>query len=114
MPTNRLKANICGTSYTLVSEESLSYMRDLVAQVDEAMTAIVSGDPRVSTTMAAVLTALTNADRANKEKAAADRLRLEMKRAIDEQERLQNALSDEKAEAERLRQETVRLRRDRA
>ncbi|MGN0172018.1 MAG: cell division protein ZapA [Acutalibacteraceae bacterium] len=113
MPTNRLKANICGTSYTLVSEESLSYMRDLVAQVDEEMTGVMKDDPRISTTMAAVLTALTETDRANKEKAAADRLRLEMKRAIDEQEHLQNALSDAKAETERLRQEMLRLRNHR-
>ncbi len=110
MATNRLKANICGTNYTLVFEDSLSYMRDLVAQVDAEMTELVQNGARVSTTMAAVLTALNNADKACKESRAADELRLVLKKMVDEREQLQNELAATRAEAARLTEENRQLR----
>lgn len=110
MAVNRLKANICGTSYTLVSEESLSYMRDLVAQVDSQMSEIVTGDSRMSTTMAAVLTALQNADKATKETRAAEELRLQLKRVVDDCEHLKDQLAAAREEVSRLSKEMVELR----
>ena len=110
MSLNRLKANICGTTYTLVSEESLSYMRDLVAQVDAEMAQIVTDDRRMSTTMAAVLTALQNADKANKESKAAEELRLKLKRMVDDCEHLKDQLAAAREENARLSQEVVQLR----
>lgn len=110
MSLNRLKANICGTTYTLVSEESLSYMRDLVAQVDAEMAQIVTDDRRMSTTMAAVLTALQNADKANKESKAAEDLRLKLKRMVDDCEHLKDQLAAAREESARLSQEILQLR----
>jgi len=110
MAVNRLKANICGTSYTLVSEESISYMRDLVAQVDAQMSGIVTNDPRMSTTMAAVLTAIDNADKANKENRAAEELRLQLKRLVDECEHLKDQLAAAREEQNRLYKEAMDLR----
>ncbi len=110
MALNRLKANICGTTYTLVSEETLSYMRDLVAEVDADMTKILSADSRMSTTMAAVLTAVTNADKARKETAAADDLRLKLKRLVDDNEALEDRLAAAREEADRLTKENLALR----
>lgn len=110
MALNRLKANICGTTYTLVSEETLSYMRDLVAEVDGDMTKILLADSRMSTTMAAVLTAVTNADRARKETAAADELRLKLKRLVDDNEALEDRLAAAREEVDRLSKENLALR----
>lgn len=110
MAVNRLKANICGTTYTLVSEETLSYMRDLVAEVDADMAQIITGDPRMSTTMAAVLTAVTNADKARKESSAADELRLKLKRLVDDNESLEDRLAAAREEVERLTKENLQLR----
>ncbi len=110
MALNRLKANICGTTYTLVSEESLSYMRDLVAQVDAQMSEIVTGNARMSTTMAAVLTAIDNADKANKESRAAEDLRLQLKRMVDDTEHLKDQLAAAREEVSRLYKETMEMR----
>jgi len=110
MALNRLKANICGTTYTLVSEESLSYMRDLVAEVDNDMMQILTADSRMSTTMAAVLTAVTNADKARKESAAADDLRLKLKRLVDDNESIEDRLAAARAEVDRLTKENLALR----
>ena len=110
MALNRLKANICGTTYTLVSEETVSYMRDLVAEVDADMTNMMYADARMSTTMAAVLTAVTNADKARKETAAADDLRLKLKRLADDNEALEDRLAAAREEVERLTKENLMLR----
>lgn len=110
MSLNRLKATICGTTYTLVSDDSLSYMRDLVAQVDAQMSEIVTNDSRMSTTMAAVLTALQNADTATKETRAAEELRLQLKRVVDECEHLKDQLASARAEVDRLSKEMVAMR----
>ncbi len=110
MALNRLKANICGTTYTLVSEETLSYMRDLVAEVDSDMAQILAADSHMSTTMAAVLTAVTNADKARKESSAADELRLKLKRLVDDNEALEDRLAAAREEVERLTKENLQLR----
>ncbi len=110
MALNRLKANIGGTQYTLVSDEPLSYLRDLAAQVDEAMNRLTENDPRMSTTMAAVLSAVQSTDLANKESAAANDLRRQMKHAIDDLEHANEQLAREKAENARLQKEILSLR----
>ncbi len=110
MATNRLKANICGTTYTLVSEESLSYMRGLVAQVDGEMGQIMQDDRRMSTTMAAVLTAVNNVDKAQKEAHAAEELRLQLKRMADDCEHLKDQLAAAREENARLSLEVIQLR----
>ncbi len=110
MALNRLTANIGGTSYTLVSEDSLSHMRDLVAKVDADITAIMQENSFMSTTMAAVLTAVQNADVATKESRAAKDLRLKLKKLVDEHEALADELAAAKAEAARLREENLALR----
>lgn len=101
--TNRVKLSICATDYTVTSEDSEEYMRSIGAEVDHAMRVLLDSDPRISTTMAAVLTALTNADRAHKAEAAADNLRQQMKDYLDD-----NAKA--RQELERLRREVQELR----
>ena len=110
MAVNRLKATICGTTYTLVSEESLSYMRDVAARVDEDMAAILDNDRHMSTTMAAVLMAVQYADKAIKEEKAADDLRVQYKKLLDASETLQDELASLKAETARLKEEALQLR----
>ena len=67
MPSvNKIKLNICATDYVLTTDEPDSYMRELGGEVDHDMRVLLDSDPRISTTMAAVMTALTNADRARK------------------------------------------------
>ncbi|MCI8553319.1 MAG: cell division protein ZapA [Clostridiales bacterium] len=100
---NRVKLNICATDYVVTSEDSTEYMREVGSEVDHAMRVLLDSDPRISTTMAAVLTALTNADRARKAEAAADNLRQQMKEYLDDNTRTRQEL-------ERLRREVQELR----
>ena len=54
---NRVVVNICGDDYTLVAEESPSYMQKVAALVDEKMAAILQAS-RVNHADAAVLAAV--------------------------------------------------------
>ncbi len=110
MALNRLTATIGGTSYTLVSEDSLSHMRDLAAKVDADITAIMQENNFMSTTMAAVLAAVQNADVATKESRAAKDLRVKLKKLVDQNETLADELAAAKEEAARLREENLALR----
>ncbi len=109
MTTNKIKLNIVGTEYSIVSDEPVSYMTELGMQVDKEMREIMQ-DPRVSTTMAAVLVALNNADAVRKAEGAADNLRSQMKGYLDDNARARMESDSTRREIERLREENRKLR----
>ena len=108
---NKIKLVICGTEYILSSDEPESYVRELGDELDRSMRSILSGDPRISTTMAAVLSALTLADEAHKANASADNLRTQIRDYLSENARSRAEAEDARREAERLRREIAELRR---
>lgn len=108
---NRVKMEICGTEYTVTSEEAEGYMRELGAQLDHDMRTLMDNDRRVSTTMAAVLCALNNADRAEKANKTADNLRAQMKDYLDDNARARQDAENARREADRLRKEIQDLRK---
>ena len=83
---NRTDVTINGTDYTLISEESPSYMQKVAALVDEKMTDILSSG-RVSRMDAAVLAATNLADELLKQQSAAENLRRQLKGYLDEADR---------------------------
>ncbi len=109
MTTNKIKLNIVGTEYSIVSDEPVSYMTELGMQVDKDMREIMQ-DPRISTAMAAVLVALNNADAVRKAESAADNLRSQMKGYLDDNARARMESDSSRRELERLREENRKLR----
>ena len=109
MTTNKIKLNIVGTEYSIVSDEPVSYMTELGMQVDKEMREIMQ-DPRISTAMAAVLVALNNADAVRKAESAADNLRSQMKGYLDDNARARMESDSTRREIERLREENRKLR----
>ncbi len=109
MTTNKIKLNIVGTEYSIVSDEPVSYMTELGMQVDKEMREIMQ-DPRISTAMAAVLVALNNADAVRKAESAADNLRSQMKGYLDDNARARMESDTTRREIERLREENRKLR----
>ena len=109
MTTNKIKLNIVGTEYSIVSDEPVSYMTELGMQVDKEMREIMQ-DPRISTAMAAVLVALNNADAVRKAESAADNLRSQMKGYLDDNARARMESASSRRELERLREENRKLR----
>ena len=102
---NRVRLEICETEYIVTSEEPESYMLELGAQLDRDMRTLMNNDSRISTTMAAVLAALNNADIARKATDAADNLRAQMKEYLDDNARARQDADNARREADRLRRE---------
>ena len=96
MSRNRVKLTICGTNFTLSSDESVEYMQKLGGQVDREIRQLMEENPRMSMNMAAVLTAINNADKVQKAEASADHLRTQVTEYLEENKAL-------RAEMEALR-----------
>lgn len=64
--TNKLKVHICGQEYTLVSNDSPEYMKKIADITDNKMTEMLTRNPALSTSMAAILSAMNFADEIEK------------------------------------------------
>ena len=68
---NKVKVNICGKEYTVVSEDSRDYILQITQIVDQKMQEIMERNPSLNPSMAAVLAALNLADETEKIKVVA-------------------------------------------
>ncbi len=109
MSANKVTLNIAGSDYVIASDENAAYLQELGAKVDKEMRELLENS-RISTTMAAVLTALNNADLAQKASDAADNLRAQMKGYLDDNNRARTEADNARREVERLRRELQELR----
>ena len=100
---NRIVVTICDQEYTLVAEESASYMQKVGSYVSEMMEEILA-TARVGRTDAAVLTAVNLADELFKEQSASEALRVQIQQALSEAGQAQNEVSELKREVFRLQQ----------
>ncbi len=96
MARNRVKLTICGSEFMLSSDEPIEYMEKLGKEVDREIRQLMEDNPRMSMNMAAVLTAINNADRSHKSEATADHLRTQVTEYLEENKAL-------RAEMEALR-----------
>ena len=101
---NRITVNICGTDYTVMAEESPSYMQRVAALVDAKMSEITASG-RVSRMDAAVLAAMNIADEMLKQQNSTENLRSQLKGYLDEANRAKNEVSECKREIFKLQQQ---------
>lgn len=101
----RVELTIAGSTYSILSDESATYMRELGAKVDTEMQKLME-NPRISASMAAVMVALESLDKLQKADASTDNLRSQMKDYMN----LNTQMESLKRENERLHEENRRLR----
>ena len=90
---NRVTMNICGEDYTLIAEESPSYMERVGKLVDEKLSEVLSAGS-VSRTDAAILTAINLADELLKAQESGENLRRQVKTYLDEAAQAKNEVSE--------------------
>ena len=100
---NRVIVNICGDEYTLVAEESPSYMQRVGSYVDGKMQEVLD-TAKVGRVNAAVLTAINIADELMKAQETAEQLRGQIKEYADEAGKAHSEVSELKREVFRLQQ----------
>ena len=101
---NKITVTISGTDYTLMSEDSPSYMQKVAGLVDEKMTDIMAPG-RVSRMDAAVLAAANLADELLKQQAAAENLRRQLKGYLDDASKAKAELGECKRQLLKLQQQ---------
>lgn len=104
---NRITVSICGEDYTLLAEESPSYMQQVAALVDAKIAEIMASG-RVSRMDAAVLAAANLADELLKQQAATENLRSQLKGYLEDMNKAKNELSECKRELFKLQQKLDR------
>ena len=107
----KVTLNICGTDYVVTTDEAPGYMQELGAKVDARIRNIMNGHERTSLVMATVMTALVEADEAQKAVLAADNLRKQLKSFFDDNNRSRVEADSLRREVERLKRENEELRR---
>ena len=107
----KFRLSICGSEYTISTDEPAGYMQELAAQVDASMRNLLNSNERITLVQAAILTALMNADTAHKQEASAENLRDQMKDFISENARARQEADTARREAVCLRGEADELRR---
>ena len=65
---NQIKINVGGINYTVKSDESAEYLKELGDELEQRLRRITKHSPTASTTMAAIIVALECADEAKKAK----------------------------------------------
>jgi len=107
---NRITVSICGTDYTLMAEESPSYMQKVAAIVDGKMGEMMASG-RISRIDAAVLAAMNIADEMLKQQGGTENLRSQLKGYLDEANRAKTELSECKREIFKLQQELAKAKK---
>lgn len=85
---NRVEVRIAGNDYTLLGVESEEYIHKVALYIDKKMNEILRGSNKLSTSMAAVLTAVNVADEYIKSRERENILGQELKRLRNEVENL--------------------------
>ena len=98
---NRVVISICGEEYTLVADETPSYMQKVGSYVSDKMTDVMNA-AKVGRTDAAVLAAANIADELFKEREASEALRRQLKQYIDDAAQAKNEVSELKRELFKL------------
>ena len=109
---NRVKIRVCGNDYFVTSEESEEYIRMIGTQVDDHIHRQMENSPAMSTSMAAVLTAMDYCDEAYKANKTADNLRAQVKEYLDDAEKARTELEAAKSEEAAAKRELQNLRRE--
>lgn len=81
---NNIRLKIGGIEYSISSEDDEAYIRRIAGELERRMNAVQTRSPFLSTTMAAVMTALETLDEAKKAELESEKLRLEIKRLLEE------------------------------
>lgn len=110
MDKNKVHLKICGSSYTIVTDDDPDYVEELGEEIDKEMRSIINASPSLSITQAAVLVALDRADTCKKSTASSDNLRAQIKDYLEDSARARMEVDVARREIERLNREISALR----
>lgn len=91
---SRVKLKICGYDFIITSEDSEEYLKSLAQKTEDHIDKLMSYSSTMSTTMAAIFTALEFCDETEKAGASADNLRAQIKDYLEDAVRAKNEITE--------------------
>lgn len=110
MPANKIKLNIAGSSYVVISPDSEEYVQGLAERLDQDIAEVMAANPNTSVTSSAILVALDYLDELKKNSAGADNMRAQIKDYLEDAANAKLAAEEARREVERLRREVQKMR----
>ncbi len=110
MPANKVKLEICGSTYVIATTDTEEYVTSLAEKLDNDMTQMLAGTPTASIATAAVITALGYLDELKKSTIGADNMRAQIKDYLEDAAKAKLAAEESRREGERLRRELTYLK----
>lgn len=100
---NKVEVRICGKDYTVVGKESNEYIQKVALYIDKKMEEVTKSNSKLSTSMAAVLTAINVADDYFKNMESMDDLKEQIQQYANKLDEVNNDLERYKEENEILK-----------
>lgn len=110
MSANKVRLNIAGSEYSVLTEDDVKYVQSLGKALDIKISEIMKASSKASTTQAAIIAALDYADEAHKATLTADRLRDQIKDYLDDASNAKSKADWARHEAEVLKKENDNLK----
>lgn len=110
MPANKVRLNIAGSNYVVLTTDSEEYVQGLAQRLDTDIAEIMAQSSTATVTSSAILVALDYLDELEKNNAGADNMRAQIKDYLEDAARAKMAAEDARQEAERLRRELQRIK----
>lgn len=107
---NKVRLTIAGTSYVLSTTDTEEYVTQLAKELDDDMNEVLTENPNVSTTRAAVFCAMDYLDRLKKSNSSADNMRTQIQNYLDDTAKANLAADEARREVERLKREVQYLK----
>ncbi len=107
---NKVRVDIAGGLYTISTADSEEYVEAIAQKVDEDISSLISANPNLSVTRAAVFCALDYLDEYKKSAANADNMRNQIKDYLADAAKAKTAAEEARREVERLTREVAYLK----
>ena len=110
MHKNRVKLNICGVSYNIVSDNSEEHVLKIGSEIDQRLSEILNGNSKISMNMASVLLLLEYCDMTTKFKNENEALCYKIQLQSKDESKLRVEIDESRRELERMKKEIHELR----
>jgi Uncharacterized protein conserved in bacteria len=111
MPSNRMKLEICGSTYVITTTDEEEYVLYLADKLDKDMGRILDNTPSATVTSSAIIIALGYLDELQKTDKSADNMREQIRNYLEDATRAKQEVVRANQEIERLQREIDYLRR---
>lgn len=110
MKKNKVKLTICGSDYNVLSDDNEQYIIEIGNMVDKRTTEVLNANPRLSTTMAAILVALEYCDKASKSERKFEALKNKENKEFEENLVAKNNFNSAQVQIRNLQEEIDNLK----